>query len=116
MIPQVVRNRTLAVSTAAPCTATPAASTHATSAPGAAQESQVYRLISTTDEEDRMPKKADPLPAGQVAIIQRWIDQGAKFDGPDPAAAEVMMPGLPAGRRAPACSLESSGLPCLESS
>lgn len=53
---------------------------------GKSAQSHLYRLISTADEDDRMPKKADPLPAGQIALIRRWIDQGAKFDGPDPAA------------------------------
>ena len=33
-----------------------------------------------------MPKEADPLPADQVALFKRWIEQGAKFDGPDKQA------------------------------
>lgn len=49
--------------------------------------SEVYRLISSQDKDERMPKDADPLPAEQVALIKRWIEEGAKFDGPDANAA-----------------------------
>jgi WD40 repeat protein len=38
-----------------------------------------------------MPQKADPLPAGQVALVRRWIEEGAKFDGPDIAAPLASM-------------------------
>jgi hypothetical protein len=48
--------------------------------------SSLYRLVATADEDDRMPQKADPLPAAQVATIKRWIEGGARFDGPDPTA------------------------------
>jgi len=54
--------------------------------PGEPAKSELFRLISTSDEDDRMPQKADALPAAQVQLIKRWIEQGAKFDGPDPAA------------------------------
>jgi WD40 repeat protein len=54
--------------------------------PGKADMSELYRLVSTTEVEERMPKEADPLPADQVALIKRWIEQGAKFDGPDKLA------------------------------
>lgn len=53
---------------------------------GDPSKSELYRLISTSDEDDRMPQKADPLPAAQVELIERWISEGAKFDGSDPAA------------------------------
>jgi WD40 repeat protein len=55
---------------------------------GKAQASHLYQLIATADDDDRMPKKGDPLSASEVTLIQRWIDQGAKFDGPD-ATAEL---------------------------
>ena len=56
---------------------------------GKAEGSEIFRLIATGDEEDRMPKKGAALPAGQVTIIRQWIDEGARFDGPDPAASLV---------------------------
>lgn len=52
---------------------------------GAPDKSELFQLISTSDEDDRMPQKADALPAAQVQTIKRWIEEGAKFDGPDPA-------------------------------
>jgi hypothetical protein len=51
--------------------------------PGSAEKSRLYQLLVTTDEEDLMPKDADPLPKAQIEIIRRWIEQGAKFDGAD---------------------------------
>ena len=32
----------------------------------------------------RMPYKLDPLPAEKVALIARWVKEGAKYDGVDP--------------------------------
>lgn len=49
-------------------------------------KSELYRLVSSTEASERMPKDADPLPAEQIALIKRWIEEGAKFDGPDPQA------------------------------
>jgi WD40 repeat protein len=51
--------------------------------PGSAEKSKLYQLLVTTDEDDLMPKDADPLPKAQIEIIRRWIEQGAKFDGAD---------------------------------
>src|SRR3982751_6916754 len=45
--------------------------------PKHADKSELFRLITTTDEDDRMPQKADPLPAAQVQLIKRWIEEGA---------------------------------------
>ncbi len=58
---------------------------------GKAQASHLYQLIATTDDDDRMPKKGDPLGPSEVTLIQHWIDQGAKFDGPDTAAELATM-------------------------
>src|SRR4051794_18615199 len=44
---------------------------------GDVAKSQMFRLITSHDEDERMPKKADALPAGQVASILRWIEAGA---------------------------------------
>jgi hypothetical protein len=59
--------------------------------PGQPKDSHLYGLIATADDDERMPQKADPLPAGQVALIGRWIEQGATFDGPDAAAPLVSL-------------------------
>jgi hypothetical protein len=53
--------------------------------------SAIYRLITAKDADDRMPQKAEPLPAAQVALVRRWIEEGARFDGPDKAAPLASM-------------------------
>lgn len=70
--------------------------------PGTPEQSELYRLLTAPDEEDRMPKKSDPLPKAQIQLIKRWVEQGAKFDGPDPAAALSMIVTEPEQPAAPA--------------
>lgn len=53
---------------------------------GHPQQSEIYNRLIRDDEDERMPQKADPLPNAQIELIRRWIEQGARFDGPDPAA------------------------------
>jgi WD40 repeat protein len=64
----------------------PGSSGEAPITPGKPSASELYRLVSSHDEDERMPQKADPLPQPQVNLIRLWIEQGAKFDGPDPSA------------------------------
>jgi len=54
--------------------------------PGSLDESSLYQRIISEDKDVRMPKDGDPLPQQQIALVKRWIDQGAKFDAKDPAA------------------------------
>jgi WD40 repeat protein len=54
--------------------------------PGHPVQSKVYQLLIAKDADDRMPQKDDALPAAQIALIQRWIQEGARFDGPNPKA------------------------------
>ncbi len=54
---------------------------------GKPEESELVRLISSTDSAERMPKDDEPLPPEIVALITRWVAEGAIFDGPDPSAA-----------------------------
>jgi mono/diheme cytochrome c family protein len=69
--------------------------------PGKPAESELYHLIDAADEDDRMPKKADRLPDAQIALIKRWIQQGADFDAKDKTAslstyiAEIEQPAPP---------------------
>lgn len=62
------------------------ASKTASITPGQPAKSEFFRLLITTDADDRMPQKDDPLPKAQTALIKQWIQQGAKFDGPDAKA------------------------------
>ena len=55
--------------------------------PGQPEASALFALIVTHNEDDRMPKKADPLPEAEVELLRRWIQEGAKFDGGDTRTA-----------------------------
>lgn len=51
--------------------------------PGDGSSSRLYEVLDTGD----MPRGGNRLPEEALATIRAWIDQGAKFDGPNPAAA-----------------------------
>jgi hypothetical protein len=65
----------------------PGASSTPSITPGKPDESELLRLISSEDADERMPKEADPLPADKVALVKQWIEQGARYDAADPKAA-----------------------------
>lgn len=48
--------------------------------PGHAADSALMNLLTAADADDRMPAKADPLPADTIALIRRWIDQGLPWE------------------------------------
>ena len=48
--------------------------------PGAPEESDLVESIGP-DGEPRMPYKQDPLSPEKIALIGRWVQQGAKYDG-----------------------------------
>lgn len=47
--------------------------------PGKPEASELIRRLTTEDEDDRMPKEKPPLSAEQIAILTRWVAQGAKW-------------------------------------
>jgi len=50
--------------------------------PGKPDESHLYELITLTSAKRMPPKDAgDPLPKDKIALIERWIKEGAKLDG-----------------------------------
>lgn len=55
--------------------------------PGKPEDSQIYKLITAKSDAIRMPRSDDPLTPEQIGLIRRWIQEGAKFDGPDPTAS-----------------------------
>ena len=59
--------------------------------PGKPEESNVIKLITPQKGKVEMPQKADPLHETQVALISRWIKEGAKDDTPASAKAEYSM-------------------------
>ncbi len=52
---------------------------------GKAQDSELFKLLIETNPDARMPQKADALPAGEIALIERWLNGGAVYDGGDMA-------------------------------
>ena len=48
--------------------------------PRHADDSELYRLLVEPEARDRMPQKADALPAREIALIKRWIEEGAVND------------------------------------
>ncbi len=64
--------------------------------------SPFHRLLLARDPDDRMPKDADPLAPEQIALIGRWIKEGAPFDGPDPKASLESLPNPVSHPAAPA--------------
>ena len=63
----------------------PGDSGDATVIPGKAKDSALFKLLLAKDPEDRMPQKADALPAQEIALVERWLNAGAVYDGGDPA-------------------------------
>ncbi len=55
--------------------------------PGKLDESELYRLVAEeTSKDSWMPKGGERLRDEQIALIRRWIEQGAQFDGADRSA------------------------------
>ena len=56
---------------------------------GKADESPLIQLITSDDEESRMPPKGDPLTGVEIRTLTTWIDEGAVWpDGIDLAKLE----------------------------
>lgn len=53
--------------------------------PGKGADSLLIKKLKGTAEGNRMPQNLPPLPDNVIAKIEKWIDEGAKFDGGDPA-------------------------------
>src|SRR5690606_24380409 len=47
--------------------------------------SLLIKKLKGTADGNRMPQNLPPLPDDVIAKIEKWIDEGAKFDGGDPA-------------------------------
>ncbi len=48
--------------------------------PGHPDESELIARITSSDPEARMPYHAPPLPSQQIALLRRWIKEGAKWE------------------------------------
>ena len=85
----------------------PGASGAAMVVPGKPEASELYKRMATKDPDLRMPKSDDALSAQQLALVKRWITEGAKFDGTSKTAAlktllgPRMHPAAPVSYRTP---------------
>ena len=77
--------------------------------PGKGGDSRLYQLLSTADADERMPQKSGALPAKTIALVKRWIDEGAKFDGADPKATLAQV--IPARTHAAAPKVYGRNMP-----
>ena len=55
-----------------------------TLAPGKPDESYFLDVL-LPDAEPRMPYKLDPLPPDEIKLLERWVAEGARYDGVAPA-------------------------------
>jgi Planctomycete cytochrome C/Leucine Rich repeat len=78
---------------------------------GKADESKMYKLVNQPkSSEDRMPNEGEPLTKAQIEIIQKWINEGAKW--PDGLVLKATVAGA-----APTTSVipkDNPGLPISE--
>ncbi|MFT7680207.1 MAG: mono/diheme cytochrome c family protein, partial [Planctomycetota bacterium] len=79
--------------------------------PGASARSELFRRIAPANEADRMPPKGAPLSAAEIALIKRWIDEGAAWedDGPEVAEAPTHWSFLPIGNPNPPATSDPWG-------
>lgn len=61
--------------------------------PGRTEDSELIRRVETTNADDRMPPKSEPLTREQIKTLRAWIEQGASWPetGPAPAAGRREM-------------------------
>ncbi len=64
--------------------------------PGSSGDSLLFRRVSGI-QEPRMPFRKEPLSPQELALLRRWIDQGARWptDQPPPAATPRLAPRWP---------------------
>jgi WD40 repeat protein/mono/diheme cytochrome c family protein len=69
--------------------------------PGEPDESYLIEQITPEDGESLMPPDKPPLADDQIALIRRWIEQGARDDTPENARRKVDMDHPPVYTRPP---------------
>ena len=71
--------------------------------PGSSGDSLLFQRVSGL-KEPRMPFRKEPLASQELALLRRWIEQGARWptDQPSPAATPRLAPRWPAVPKGPA--------------
>ena len=54
---------------------------------GHSAESRLLELVSSVDENERMPPDSEPLSNTQVEVLRQWIDAGANWPDADPVSS-----------------------------
>jgi cytochrome c553 len=62
--------------------------------PGKPADSLLIKKLKGTGPGQRMPAQRDPLPDAVIAKIEKWIEEGAKFDGGDAKSAIALVAAL----------------------
>ena len=57
--------------------------------PGSPEKSHLIELLKSEDADERMPRKADPLSAADIALLEKWIEEGAVWPGQMDAKLEL---------------------------
>jgi hypothetical protein len=47
--------------------------------PGKSGDSEIIRRVTSTDPDERMPSKGEPLSAKEVELLRAWVDQGLSW-------------------------------------
>ncbi len=69
---------------------------------GDLEASEVFRRMASDDADERMPAEANAIPAEQLVLFKRWIEEGAKYDREDPKADLITIVPAPSHPEAPA--------------
>lgn len=69
----------------------PGKSKEAPVVPEKPDESELFKRLTTHDEDDRMPQDDDPLAPAQIELFRRWIADGAKLDRGEPLSPLVLL-------------------------
>jgi cytochrome c553 len=60
--------------------------------PGDLAASPLYERVTSDDPEERMPAEGEPLAAAQIALLARWIEEGATWPADAEEATEPRAP------------------------
>lgn len=58
--------------------------------PGKSAESPLVKYVAGLEEDMKMPPKGEPLSADEIALVRRWIDDGAEW--PESASVQLSDP------------------------
>jgi WD40 repeat protein len=79
--------------------------------PGDSAASLLVQLLTSTDDEKRMPLGAEPLPPESIALVRRWIDAGAKEGQRPDDGVTAAAPAAPAHVRKLEVKLATTAVP-----